>query len=177
MASSFDTSQLSSPYLFHRFDYPRLVLVFGFLSGDNFLKWKHALCQALNAKNKLCFIDGTLKAPATTCTDYAQWSRTKAMVLTWILNTITPSLANSLYYHDDPRDVWLDLESRLYHGNNACLFHLKREISNLHQNQLSIPNYCNNIKQLWDELGNLLPPTDANNLEKRADYACLIPGL
>ncbi|XP_018860061.2 uncharacterized protein LOC109021798 [Juglans regia] len=94
--------------------------------------------------------------------------RTKDMVLTWILNTINPSLANSLDYHDDPRAVWLDLESRFCHGNNARLFHLKREISNLHQNHLSIPDYYNSIKQLWDELGNLQPTTDVTTLEKRA---------
>ncbi|KAF5481402.1 hypothetical protein F2P56_002055 [Juglans regia] len=90
------------------------------------------------------------------------------MVLTWSLNTITPSLANSLDYYDDPRDVWLDLKSQFCHGNNTRLFHLKRELSNLHQNQLSIPKYYNNIKQLWDELSNLQPPIDANTLEKRA---------
>lgn len=169
MASFADAPPPSSPYLIHPSDSPSLILVSGHLTGDNFPKWQCALCRALNAKNKLCFVDGTLKAPSNTSTDYAQWSRTKDMVLTWILNTITPSLANSLDYHDDPRDEWLNLESRFCHGNNARLFHLKREISNLHQNQLSIPDYYNNINQLWDELSNLQTPTDANTLEKRAE--------
>ncbi|CAI9761008.1 unnamed protein product [Fraxinus pennsylvanica] len=84
------------------------------------------------------------------------------MVFTWILNTITPPLANSLDYHDD-------LESRFCHGNNACFFHLKSEISNLHQNHSSIPDYYNHIKQLWDELGIIQTPADATTLEKRAE--------
>ncbi|XP_041017136.1 uncharacterized protein LOC121259571 [Juglans microcarpa x Juglans regia] len=168
-SSTTDPPPSSSPYLLHPSDSPSLVLVSGLLTGDNFPKWQRAIRRALNAKHKLSFVDGTLNAPAKTSPDYAQWSRTKDMVLTWLLNTITPSLANSLDYHDDPRDVWLDLESRFSHGNNARLFHLKREISNLHQNQLSIPDYYNSIKQLWDELGNLQPLTDATTLEKRAE--------
>ncbi|KAA8535330.1 hypothetical protein F0562_030333 [Nyssa sinensis] len=169
MAPSSEESTISSPYILHPSDSPSLILISGHLTGDNFSKWQRALRRALNAKNKLCFVDGTLKPPANTSPDHAQWRRTKDMVLTWILNTITPSLANSLDYHDDPRDVWLDLESRFCHGNSARLFHLKRKISNLHQNQLSIPDYYNSIKQLWDELGNLQPTTDAHTLEKRAE--------
>ncbi|XP_022873742.1 uncharacterized protein LOC111392611 [Olea europaea var. sylvestris] len=169
MASDALASQTSSPYLLHPSNSPSLILVTGHLTGDNFPRWQRALRRALSAKNKLCFVDGSLKAPNTTSPDYAQWSRTKDKVLTWILNTIIPSLANSLDYRDDPHDVWLDLESRFCHGNNACLFQLKREISNLHQNQLSIPDYYNSIKQICDELDNLQSPTDASTLEKRAE--------
>lgn len=168
-SSSVVTSEISSPYHLHPSDSPSLILISGHLTSDNFPKWQRALHRALNVKNKLCFVDGTLKAPSSTSTDYAQQSRTKDMVLTWIINTITHPLANSLDYHDDPRDVWLDLESRFCHGNNARLFHLKREISNLHQNHSSIPDYYNNIKQLWDELGNIQTPADATTLEKRAE--------
>ncbi|CAI9769572.1 unnamed protein product [Fraxinus pennsylvanica] len=105
MESSFEvTSEISSPYHLHPSDSPSLILISCNLTGDNFPKWQCTLRQALNAKNKLCFVDGTLNAPPTTSPDYAQWSRTKDMVLTWILNTITPFLSNSLDYHDDPQE-------------------------------------------------------------------------
>ena len=94
MASSSDASQLSSPYPLHPSDSPSLVLVSGHLTRHNFFKQQRALRRALNAKNKFYFVDDTFKAPANTSTICAQWIRTKDMVLTWILNTITPSLPN-----------------------------------------------------------------------------------
>uniref|UniRef100_A0A2N9GD76 CCHC-type domain-containing protein n=1 Tax=Fagus sylvatica TaxID=28930 RepID=A0A2N9GD76_FAGSY len=125
-SSSSSTSTVSSPYILHPSDSPSLTLVSGLLTGDNFPKWQKAMTRALNAKNKLSFVDGSLPTPDPTSPEYKQWNQTKDMVLTWILNSISPSLANSLEYHTNPREVWIDLQSRFSHGNNARLYHLKR---------------------------------------------------
>uniref|UniRef100_A0A2N9HAP9 CCHC-type domain-containing protein n=1 Tax=Fagus sylvatica TaxID=28930 RepID=A0A2N9HAP9_FAGSY len=117
--SSPPTSNVSSPYTLHPSDSPSLILVSGLLTGDNFPKWQKAMTRALNAKNKLSFVDGSLPTPDPTSPEYKQWNQTKDMVLTWILNSISPSLANSLEYHTNPREVWIDLQSRFSHGNNA----------------------------------------------------------
>uniref|UniRef100_A0A2N9IYX8 CCHC-type domain-containing protein n=1 Tax=Fagus sylvatica TaxID=28930 RepID=A0A2N9IYX8_FAGSY len=107
--STVSTSIVSSPYTLHPSDSPSLVLVSGLLTGDNFPKWQKAMTRALNAKNKLSFVDGSLPTPDPTSPEYKQWNQTKDMVLTWILNSISPSLANSLEYHTNPR------EQRLLH--------------------------------------------------------------
>jgi hypothetical protein len=91
------------------------------------------------------------------------------MVLTWILNSISPSLANSLEYHTNPREFWIDLQSRFSHGNNARLYHLKRELSSLQQKTTSIHEYYNHIKQIWDELSHLQNNTDLKDLQKQVD--------
>uniref|UniRef100_A0A2N9EVF5 Reverse transcriptase Ty1/copia-type domain-containing protein n=1 Tax=Fagus sylvatica TaxID=28930 RepID=A0A2N9EVF5_FAGSY len=120
------TSTVSSPYTLHPSDSPSLVLVSGLLTGDNFPKWQKAMTRALNTKNKLNFVYGSLLTLDPNSPEYKQWNQTKDMVLTWILNSISPSLANSLEYHTNPREVWIDLQSRFSHGNNARLYHLKR---------------------------------------------------
>ncbi|XP_035542195.1 uncharacterized protein LOC118344843 [Juglans regia] len=160
---------LPSPYLLHPSDSPSLTLVNGLLTGDNYPKWQKAMTRALNAKNKLCFVDGTLKAPEPNTPEYTRWNQTKDMVLTWILNSISPSLANSLEYHTNPRDVWLDLSSRFCHGNNARIYQLKRTLSSLHQTTNSIHDYYNQIKQIWDELGHLKQSTNLTALQQQAD--------
>ena len=160
------TSTVSSPYTFHPSDSPSLVLVSGLLTGDNFPKWQKAMTRALNAKNKLSFVDGSLPTPDPNSPEYKQWNQTKDMVLTWILNSINPSLANSLEYHTNPREVWIDLQSRFSHGNNARLYHLKRELSSLHQNTTSMHEYYNHIKQIWDELNHLQNNTDLKRFAK-----------
>ncbi|XP_035551080.1 uncharacterized protein LOC118349669 [Juglans regia] len=127
------------------------------------------MTRALNAKNKLGFIDGTLTPPEPTKPEYTQWNQTNDMVLTWILNSISPSIANSLEYHIDPRAVWLDLSSRFCHGNNARIYHLKRALSSLHQTTNSVHDYFNQIKQLWDELSHLQTATDLKDMQRQAD--------
>jgi hypothetical protein len=176
-SSSPPTSTVSSPYTLHPSDSPSLVLVSGLLTGDNFPKWQKAMTRALNAKNKLSFVYGSLPTPNPNSPEYKQWNQTKDMVLTWILNSISPSLANSLEYHTNPREVWIDLQSRFNHGNNACLYHLKRELSSLHQNTTSIHEYYNHIKQIWDELSHLQNNTDLKDLQKQADNECVFQFL
>ncbi|XP_035544643.1 uncharacterized protein LOC118348024 [Juglans regia] len=92
------------------------------------------------------------------------------MVLTWILNSITPSIANSLEYYTDLHVVWLDLSSHFSHGNNARIYHLKLALSSLQQTTNSVHDYYNQIKQIWDELGHLQSSTDLKDLQQQADY-------
>ncbi|GMY21722.1 hypothetical protein FCV25MIE_16963 [Fagus crenata] len=167
--SSPPNSTVSSPYTLHPSDSPSLILVSGLLTGDNFPKWQKAMTRALNAKNKLSFVNGSLPTPDPTSPEYKQWNQTKDMVLTWILNSISPSLANSLEYHANPREVWINLQSRFNHENNARLYHLKRELSSLQQNTTSIHEYYNQVKQTWDELSHLQNHTDLKDLQQQAD--------
>lgn len=139
----------ASPYVLHPSDFPSLILVFGLLTGDNFPKWQKSMTHVLNAKNKLSFVDDTLSPPNKNSAEYTQWNQTKNMFLTWLLNSISPSIANSLEFHTDPREVWLDLQSSFCHGNNARIYHLKRELSSLHQNTHSIHDTTTRLNNSW----------------------------
>jgi len=52
-----------------------MVLVSKPLDGDNFSTWRRAMTISLNAKSKLGFVDGTLKAPSMEDKpeEYAAW--------------------------------------------------------------------------------------------------------
>ncbi|XP_042969018.1 uncharacterized protein LOC122301689 [Carya illinoinensis] len=164
-----NTPPIPFSYLLHPSDSPSLILVNGLLTGDNYPKWQKDMTRALNAKNKLGFLDGTLTPPKPTKPEYIQWNQMKDMVLTWILNSISPSLANFLEYHTDPHNVWLDLSSYFCHRNNACIYPLKRALSSLRHTTNSLHDYYNKIKQIWDELGHLQNTTDLKDLQKQVD--------
>ena len=53
----------SSPYFLYHSDGPGLVLVSQSLIGDNYASWSRAMLIALSVKNKLGFIDGSIKKP------------------------------------------------------------------------------------------------------------------
>lgn len=54
----------SSPYALHPNENPVLVLVSPALTKSNYLSWSRVMRIALWSKNKLKFVDGTLKIPA-----------------------------------------------------------------------------------------------------------------
>ncbi|CAL8092224.1 unnamed protein product [Prunus armeniaca] len=111
------------------------------------------MIMTLEAKNKLGFVDGMIKAPTTTSAKYPIWRRCNQMIKSWILNSISPSLANTVIYANTTAEVWLDLKELFSQGNISMIFQIKQDISKLQQHQQSISVYCNTLKGLWDELG------------------------
>jgi len=59
----FSRGNLSNPYFTHHSDHPGLVLISKPLNGDNYSTWKRAMTLALNSKNKLSFVNGSIKVP------------------------------------------------------------------------------------------------------------------
>ncbi|KAL5777099.1 hypothetical protein ACOSP7_010025 [Xanthoceras sorbifolium] len=124
---------ISNPYFTHHSDHPGLVLISKPLTGDNFSTWKRAMTLALNSKNKLGFVNGSIKAPSeeTDPESYAAWSQCNDMVHSWIINTLSPEISDIVIYYSAAHE---------------------QDIAYLRQEQLSISGYYTKLKGLWDEL-------------------------
>ncbi|XP_022865865.1 uncharacterized protein LOC111385674 [Olea europaea var. sylvestris] len=144
-----------SPYYLHSSDQPNLFLVNTSLNGDNYPTWRRAITRALNAKKKLGFILGTITRPDGDTAAGLLWDRCCDMIMSWLLHSIDRSLAGSLLYCATPNDKWLELETRFQQSNRTKIFRLKRDLANLHQDQQSITEYYEKLKELWDELTSL----------------------
>ncbi|KAL5769281.1 hypothetical protein ACOSQ2_016064 [Xanthoceras sorbifolium] len=130
---------LLDPYYTHHSDHPGLVLISKILNGDNYSTWKTAMILALNSKNKLGFINGTIKAPSEEADpeDYATWSQCNDMVHSWIVNPLNPKIADSVIYYSTAPEVWEDLHEQIA----------------LHcQEQQSVSSYYTKLKGFLDEL-------------------------
>ena len=53
----------NSPFYLHPFDNPRTMFVSAPLNEENYTTWRRAMLNALNAKNKTNFVNGTLCKP------------------------------------------------------------------------------------------------------------------
>nr|XP_011466268.1 PREDICTED: uncharacterized protein LOC105352044 [Fragaria vesca subsp. vesca] len=144
----------SNPYFIHHSDHPGLVLVSKLLNGDNFSGWKRAMVRALNSKNKLGFVNGSIKAPSeeTDPEGYAIWSRCNDMVHSWIVNSCDPEIADSVTYYPNAHEVWEDLHERFSQENATRIFEIQREIASHRQEQLPVSTYYTKLKSFWDEL-------------------------
>lgn len=63
------------------------------LSGtENYKVWSCAMILALETKNKLGFVDGTITRPTDNEILGKQWDRCNSVVLSWILGSISEEL-------------------------------------------------------------------------------------
>ncbi|CAL9027549.1 unnamed protein product [Prunus brigantina] len=86
---------VSDPLTLHHSDHPGIVLVSRLLEGYNYGQWSRSMRLNLSAKNKIGFVDGSVKAPASTDAKHSIWQRCNDMVLSWILNSVHPDIAGS----------------------------------------------------------------------------------
>ncbi|CAL9028329.1 unnamed protein product [Prunus brigantina] len=79
--------------------------------------WRRTITISLSTKNKLGFVDGTIKPLSEKDSKYPLWRYCNDMVMAWLLNVITPALANSIIYVNTPTEVWSDLQDRFSVGH------------------------------------------------------------
>ncbi|XP_058189604.1 uncharacterized protein LOC131307214 [Rhododendron vialii] len=109
------------------------------------------MLMALTTKNKDGFIDGTITRPlAGSAAEIKQWTRCNTLVKGWILNSISPNIAQSVMYSEDAHELWNELKERFSHTNRVHLFHIEEEIPDCVQGDMSVGEYYTKLKGLWD---------------------------
>lgn len=106
-----------SPYFLTSGDNPGTSLIFEVLDGSNYNTWNLAITIALEAKNKIAFVDGSLHRPVENHPHYRIWSRCNSTVKSSILNSVTKQIYGSILVFSDASEIWKDLTSR-YHITN-----------------------------------------------------------
>ncbi|KAJ4964975.1 hypothetical protein NE237_016824 [Protea cynaroides] len=96
--------------------------------------------MALEAKNKLGFVDGIIPKPEAPSTDLPYWIRCNSMVQSWLVHSTIPSIANSILWIIDA------------HANTPPIFEICRAIFNCTQGTNVISTYYINLKGFWNEL-------------------------
>ncbi|KAF5480412.1 hypothetical protein F2P56_001165 [Juglans regia] len=166
-------SLVEDSYYLHHGENPGLMLVSQQLNGDNYPLWARAMSKALSAKNKMGFVNGTLKKPAyRSDPKFSAWERCNDMVLSWIINSVTKNIASSILYIDVAADVWKDLQEHFSQRNRPRIFQLKKAISSLTQEQQSVSDYFTQLKAYWDELANYrqLPQCTCGIVKKNLEF-------
>ncbi|XP_021995385.1 uncharacterized protein LOC110892537 [Helianthus annuus] len=91
-------SDHNSPYYLHPSDYLRQMHVNDALTDNNYLDWVQEIENLLFAKNKIGFIDGTLKRPEAVNADYMAWMRCAAMIKGWLTTTMEKEIRGNVLY-------------------------------------------------------------------------------
>ncbi|XP_015161400.1 uncharacterized protein, partial [Solanum tuberosum] len=143
------------PLYMHPSDNPGAMLVSVPFAGIGYRSWRRSVLRSLSVKNKLGFINGECRRPKSIDPTYRQWERCDDIVTSWILNSLSKEIADSVEYVVDSTELWKELEDRYEQTNGAKLYQIQKEINDTSQGSLDITGYYTKLKKLWEELSTL----------------------
>jgi len=130
-----------SPYDITTLDNPGLLITQVQLKGKNYDEWARSVRTALRARKKFGFVDGTITRPADNSADIEDWWTINSLLVSWIRNSIEPSLRSTISHVEVAADLWNDIRDRFSVVNGPRIQQIKSEITECKQRGMSIVNY------------------------------------
>lgn len=144
--------QYENPYYLHSSDHAGLTLVSDRLSsGAEFHSWRRSVRMALNVRNKLGFIDGTIPKPPDNHKDSGSWSRCNDMVATWLMNSVSKKIGQSLLFMSTAESIWKNILSRFKQEDAPRVYEIEQQLSCLQQGSMDVSTYYTALVTLWEE--------------------------
>ncbi|GKB15596.1 ribonuclease H-like domain-containing protein [Tanacetum coccineum] len=148
---------VSHPLHLHPNDSVALTVVSVKLKGtENYQVWSCVMLLALEGKNKTRFIDGSCRRSNTDEVLGRQWDRVDALVLGWILNSISDELFLGQIFSKRAKHVWYELKETYDKVDGSVTFSLHHKIHTLSQNGSSIADYYHKLNALWKQFDALI---------------------
>ena len=82
------------------------------------------------------------------------WWTVNSMIVSWILNTIEPTLRSTITHMEVAKKLWDDIKERFSVGNGPRVHQLKSELAECKQQGMTILSYYGKLKLIWVELAN-----------------------
>ncbi|GKC31215.1 putative RNA-directed DNA polymerase, partial [Tanacetum coccineum] len=113
--------------------------------------WSIAMTFTLRNHNKLDFIDGSCKKDSINHGLANQWDMCNSVVVTWILNSLSPVLFAGTIYTKIASEIWNDLKETYDKVDGSVVFNLHKNINSLNQNGSTLADYYNRLNSLWKQ--------------------------
>ena len=153
-SSSTDHEGRMSPYYLAPADNPATSISPVVLTGENYAEWALELENALRAKRKIGFVNGSLKIPDETekPVEAEMWRTVNSMIVGWIRASISPVLRSTVPFSPDACMMWSELKKRFSVGSAVRVHQLKAELASCKQDGSSVMDYFGRLSQKWEEL-------------------------
>lgn len=124
---------------------------------------------ALTGKRKIGFVTGACSRSLYRDELHEQWETCNAIVLSWLMNSVSEVLLSGIVYATSAYTVWQDLKERFDKVNRMRIYQLHREINTISQGSDSVSSYYTKLN-LWGEFDALVP-TPSCACPKSKEYA------
>ncbi|XP_056848842.1 uncharacterized protein LOC130498986 [Raphanus sativus] len=128
-----------SPYSLFISDNPGALITSVQLKGDNYNEWAMEMFNALQAKKKSGFIDGTLAKPTEDISDLEAWLSVNSMIV-------------------GCSQIGDNLKKRFEVGNKVRIHQLMEQLASCRQNGQAVIDYYGRLAVMWEELQTYRPP-------------------
>ncbi|KAJ0490449.1 putative RNA-directed DNA polymerase [Helianthus annuus] len=155
-------SDHDSPYYLHPSEYPRQMHVNDVLTDGNYTDWSQEIQNFLFAKNKIGFVDGTIKKPEQGSSSHMAWMRCDAMIKGWLNTAMEKEIRTSVKYATTAREIWVDLRERFGKESAPRAYELKQSLTVTRQEGTSVSTYYTKLRTIWDEIQSVLPVPRCN---------------
>lgn len=153
------SSITSSPYFLAPSDNPGVSITPVSLTGENYAEWALEMENALRAKRKIGFINGTLLMPdeEEKPTEAELWKQVNSMIVGWIRSSISPTVRSTVTFTPDAYKMWNDVKRRFSIGNAVRVHQMRAELAGCKQEGSSVLDYFGRLSSKWEELLNYKP--------------------
>lgn len=93
-------------------------------------------------------MDCCTERPTEDSEELDDWGMMNSMLVSWIFNTIEPTLRSTITYVDDARELWIDLQQRFYVGNGPRIQQLQFQTAMCRQDGQPVVTYYGRLKKL-----------------------------
>ena len=122
------------------------------LTGENYGEWATEMLNALKAKRKTGFVDGSVKKPTVPGSEMETWTSVNSMVVGWLRTSIVPRVRSTVSFISDATELWESLRRRFSVGNKVRIHQIVSLIASCRQEGQSVIDYYGRLVVLWDEL-------------------------
>lgn len=151
-------TMVNSPYALYSSDNPGAMITSVKLKGDNYNEWAMEMMNALRAKKKNGFIDGTLPKPSGDSPDLEPWLSVNSMIVGWIRSSIEPRVRSTVTFITEANKLWENLKKRFEVGNKVRIHQLMEQLASCRQNGEAVIDYYGRLAMMSEELQTYKPP-------------------
>lgn len=124
-------------------------------NGTNYVGWSFHLQHFVEGKGLVEFLHGTTTEPKD-AEERHTWSQNNSKVVTWILNSIDPSISLSLHSYKKASEMWTHLKTLYHQTNKARKYYIDTELAKYSQGDKSVQQYYNGFLTLWNEKDSMI---------------------
>ncbi|XP_038688753.1 uncharacterized protein LOC119987919 [Tripterygium wilfordii] len=153
VAQSASSNPMDDPFTLNTTDYAVNKLISLVLTGEsNCHVWSRTMLTALEGRNKCSLVDGTYPTPVSADLRFTSWRRCNSIIVTWLLNYVSPEISNSLSSSTTARDLWLDLKGRYAASDDTRVYELRQALGETRQGTMNVTEYYTKQKGFCYEL-------------------------
>ncbi|XP_008234355.1 PREDICTED: uncharacterized protein LOC103333312 [Prunus mume] len=131
------------------------------LTRSNYPLWLAQISPILRSRDLFGYVDGTVLCPpkflpgrdeSVVNPSYPYWVQQDQTILSWINNSLTPSVLSTVALSPTSRQSWLSLERRYASTSHNRILHLRNELLRTAKGDLSVSDYLDKINSIADNL-------------------------